>query len=240
MNLERPLLTIIIPVFNESKTIKSILGRVQDVDISKEIIVVDDASSDNTYSIVESLNQPNIKLLRHVTNRGKGAAIQTAIPNISGQYIIIQDGDLEYDPQDFKKLMDVVHRTNARVVYGSRILSHSRMSYLRYWLGGRGVTFVTNMLFGSQLTDEPTCYKLIESELFRDLNVESVGFEFCPEVTGKILKRGIKIHEVPISYNPRSIEDGKKIRWKDGFIALWVLFKIRFPKLFFSRGKFIS
>ena len=232
MNLPAPLLTVIIPVFNEAKTIEIIIDRVRQVDIAKEIIVVDDASKDDTVSILKRLDQTDLKILQHTHNKGKGAAIQTAIPEIQGEYVIIQDGDLEYDPQDYLKILKAAQSKNAQVVYGSRILSHSRMSYLRYWLGGRGVTWFTNLLFGTKLTDEPTCYKLFESNLFRSLDIRSTGFEFCPEVTAKVLQRKIPIEEVPISYDPRSIEEGKKIRWKDGFIALWVLIKYRFPTIF--------
>ena len=231
MNLPAPLLTVIIPVFNEAKTIRTIIDRVRQVEIDKEIIVVDDFSEDDTLKILDSLDQHRLKILKHTKNKGKGAAIQTAIPEIEGSYVIIQDGDLEYNPQDFIKILNKAQSENALVVYGSRILSHSRMSYLRYWLGGRGVTWFTNLIFRSNLTDEPTCYKLFDSELFKSLNIKSSGFEFCPEVTAKVLQRKIPILEVPISYDPRSIEEGKKIRWRDGFIALWILLKYRFPRL---------
>jgi len=223
-----PELTVIIPILNEEKTIQDIVNRVLAVDLDLDIIIVDDGSDDETPKILKFLESDKIRVLTHSSNQGKGAAIRTATPHIQGNYAIIQDGDLEYDPQDFIPLMDAIKNQNARVVYGSRILSNSRMSYLRYWLGGRGVTWFTNLIFRSRLTDEPTCYKLFESDLLKSLDLKCTGFEFCPEVTGKILKQGIPILEVPIKYSPRSIEDGKKIRWQDGVIALWVLFKIRF------------
>ena len=225
-------LTVIIPILNESKTIEKIVQRVLDLDLSMQIIIVNDGSTDDTSDIIEKLSQKNgsIDIYHHDKNRGKGAAIQTAIPHIRGKYTVIQDGDLEYDPRDFIKLLEILVNKNIRVVYGSRILSHSRMSYLRYWLGGRGVTFFTNLIYGSKLTDEPTCYKMIESNLFKALKIESKGFEFCPEMTGKLLRMKEPIAEIPISYNPRTIEEGKKINWKDGFIALWVLLKNRFRK----------
>jgi glycosyltransferase involved in cell wall biosynthesis len=224
----KPLLTVIIPFLNEARTINEIVSRVVDLEIDLEIILVDDGSTDDTVSILQNFLNEKVRLLSHTENRGKGAAIRTALPHIQGKYTVIQDGDLEYDPADFVPMLDVMQTRKAQVVYGSRILSHSKMSYLRYWLGGRGVTFFTNLLYGSRLTDEPTCYKMFSSELLKSLNLQSTGFEFCPEVTAKILSRKISILEIPISYDPRSIEDGKKIRWRDGFIALWVLLKHRF------------
>jgi len=227
VNTNNVLLTVVIPVLNESATIDKILDRVLSVDVEKEVIVVDDGSTDSTLEKLKARSEPNIQVLTHPANKGKGAAIQTAVPFIRGRYTVIQDGDLEYDPNDYLRLIDAMKDRQVRVVYGSRMLTKQPMSYWRYWIGGRGVTWFTNLLFGSQLTDEPTCYKMFESDLLRSLDLECPGFEFCPEVTGKILKKGISIIEVPITYNPRSIEDGKKIRWIDGIIALWTLLKIR-------------
>jgi dolichol-phosphate mannosyltransferase len=227
MKNEDVLLTVIIPVLNEEKTISTILDRVLAVDIDKDIIVVDDGSTDQTLTILKQRQNDRIRVFSHDRNRGKGAAVQTALPHARGFYTIIQDGDLEYDPSDYVRLMEVMRLQNARVVFGSRILGKQPMSYLRYWLGGRGVTWFTNLLFRSRITDEPTCYKMVETDLLRSLNLECPGFEFCPEVTGKILKRKIPIYEIPIRYNPRSLEEGKKINWTDGFIALWILLKIR-------------
>ncbi|MBN1355066.1 glycosyltransferase family 2 protein [bacterium] len=228
------MLTVIIPVYNESRTIRTILDRVRTVDLPKQIIVVDDGSTDDTAAIVRPFLGEEVMLMRHESNRGKGSAIRTAMPYIQGTYTVIQDGDLEYNPADFVRMLETMEANRARVVYGSRILSHSSMSYLRYWLGGRGLTFFTNLLFGSKLTDEPTCYKMFETELLKSLDIRSTGFEFCPEVTAKILARKIPVIEVPIEYHPRSIEEGKKIRWRDGIIALRVLMKYRWPKIFGS------
>ncbi len=225
-----PELSVIIPVLNEGKTLRTIVDRVLAVDLDMELIIIDDGSTDETPAILESLKSDTIQVFAHPENRGKGAAIRTAIPHIRGRYAIIQDGDLEYDPQDFIRLVNEIKTRECRVVYGSRILSNSKMSYLRYWIGGRGVTFFTNLLYGSKLTDEPTCYKLFDSALLKSLDLHCTGFEFCPEVTGLILKMKIPIPEIPIKYEPRSIDEGKKIRWQDGVIALWVLFKIRFLK----------
>lgn len=221
------LLTIIIPVLNEEKTIDLILDRISRVKLDFEVIAVNDGSTDSTFDKLKQRENERFRVLSHPHNRGKGASIQTALPYAQGKYTIIQDGDLEYDPNDYLKLMEVMVSNNAKVVYGSRILGKQPMSYLRYWLGGRGVTLFTNLLFGSRITDEPTCYKMFETSLLRSLELECPGFEFCPEVTGKILKRKIRIYEIPISYNPRTLEEGKKIKWRDGFIALWTLIKIR-------------
>jgi len=220
-------LTVIIPVLNEEKTIEIVLDRVLNLDIDLEIIVVDDGSTDSTPALLKKHVSDRVKVFTHTENRGKGAAIQTALPSIQGKFTVIQDGDLEYDPRDFKRLLDVMTHQNAQVAYGSRILGKQPMSYLRYWLGGRGITLATNLLFGSRITDEPTCYKMFDSRLLKSLDLKCPGFEFCPEVTGKILKRRINIHEIPITYNPRTLEEGKKIRWMDGLIALWTLLKIR-------------
>ncbi|MBN1878569.1 glycosyltransferase family 2 protein [bacterium] len=227
MKSSKTLLTVIIPVLNEEKTIDTILDRVLAVNIEKEIIVVDDGSTDSTPYKLKARESDTIRILTHPENLGKGSAIHTALAEVKGRYVIIQDGDLEYDPNDYIRLMDVMLAKSARAVFGSRILGKQPMSYLRYWLGGRGITWFTNLLFATKITDEPTCYKMIETDLLRSLNLECPGFEFCPEVTGKILKQGIPIFEIPINYNPRSLEEGKKIRWVDGFIALWTLVKIR-------------
>ncbi|MBN1297819.1 glycosyltransferase family 2 protein [bacterium] len=227
MNSETCELTVIIPVLNEERTIDTILDRVLALPIDLEVIVVDDGSTDATPEILQRRTDSRLSVLRHPVNRGKGAAIHTAIPSIKGRFTVIQDGDLEYDPSDFHRMLEKVKSEEAQVVYGSRILGKQPMSYLRYWLGGRGITLFTNFLFGSHITDEPTCYKMIDSSLLKSLDLSCPGFEFCPELTGKILKRKIPIHEIPIHYHPRTLEQGKKIRWTDGLIALWTLLKIR-------------
>jgi glycosyltransferase involved in cell wall biosynthesis len=156
-------------------------------------------------------------------------AIRTGLEKVTGDLVIIQDADLEYDPNDYLKLVQPIMEDGAFVVYGSRSLSHkNKMSYLRYFIGGQVVTWWTNLLYGCRLTDEPTCYKLFRADLLKSVKLNCKRFEFCPEVTAKIRKRGIEILEVPISYNPRKIKEGKKIRWKDGIQAIWTLLKYRF------------
>lgn len=225
-------LSVIIPAYNEEKTISEILKKVNAVllpNFEKEIIIIDDKSSDNTLNVLESLkNQYNFILLKHQQNKGKGAAIRTGVLKATGDFVIIQDADLEYEPDEYKKLLLPFLEKKAEVVYGSRILGTKKRGKLSFYLGGRIITMATNLIYGIKITDEPTCYKVFKRDLLNSLNLESNGFEFCPEVTAKIAKRRIKIYEVPISYFPRDKSEGKKIKWKDGIIALWTLLKYRF------------
>lgn len=221
-------LSVIIPVYNESGTIREIIKRVQAVPIDREIIVVDDGSTDSTCEILNQLTDNGIILKRHDRNMGKGMAIRTGIKHVSGDAVVIQDADLEYDPQDYLVLIKPIIEGKARVVYGSRVLGGGKHSYRRFYLGGRFLSILTNLLYGSSITDEPTCYKMFRADVLKDIKLECTGFEFCPEVTAKILKKGIKIVELPISYQPRLIREGKKIKWTDGVIAIWTLIKYRF------------
>ena len=232
-----PELTVIMPVHNERQTVLDILERVRAVGLDKEIIVVDDGSTDGTAEILEeaAAERPEVVLLFHERNLGKGAAVRTGLARARGTYTVIQDADLEYDPADYHALLAPLRAGQARVVYGSRILGarHIR-SYHRYYWGGRFLSWLTNLLYGSSITDEPTCYKVFETRMLRDFELVSSGFELCPEVTAKALRAGLSILEVPISYQPRSFEEGKKIRARDGLIAVWILLKHRFgprPKL---------
>lgn len=225
-------LSVIIPAYNEAATIGIVLKRIfaLKVDFAFEVIVVDDGSTDGTAKAVEGAGFP-VTLVRQETNQGKGSVVRKGIEKASGRFTIIQDADLEYDPRDYAALMRPALAGEAEVIYGSRILNRqNRRSYKRFYWGGRLLSWWTNLLYGSEITDESTCYKLFKTTLLRSLKLKSNGFEFCPEVTAKVLKRGIKITEVPISYEPRSIEEGKKITWMDGFHALWVLFALRFYK----------
>ncbi len=220
-------LTIIIPVLNEQKTISILLDRVLAVPFNKEVIVIDDGSSDETWAVLQGY-EDCCKLLRHSVNRGKGAAIRTALPHVSGDIVITQDADLEYDPDDYSNLVRPIIEGRSEVVYGSRLLGgKSQTAGLTFYLGGRFLTWLANTLYGLNITDEPTGYKVFRAELIKRLPLRSEGFEFCPEVTALVALNQTPIVEVPIRYNPRSIGEGKKIRWRDGMIAIWTLVRYR-------------
>ena len=228
-------LSIVIPVFNEEKTIEKLIERVAGVDlgkIDKEIIIIDDGSTDGTSKILSKITKKNKRLilLKHKKNLGKGWALRTGFKKVSGEVVVIQDGDMEYDPNDFKKMITKMGEKGVRVVYGSRRIEPKNKQYsgLGFYAGGLFLTHMANFLYGCHITDEPTCYKMIDKKLLGDLKIEAKRFEFCPEVTAKICKKGEKIYEVPILYNPRHIDQGKKIKLKDFFEAVWVLFKLRF------------
>ena len=227
-------LSIIIPVYNEADTVAPLIERVVAVELAnvdREIIVVDDGSTDQTAAVLGQIGAKwpaQMTVVRHEHNRGKGSAIRTALRHVTGDIVITQDADLEYDPEEYPQLLAAFHDPAVQVVYGSRNLRENpRSSWTFYW-GGRLVSWVTNLLYGSQLTDEATGYKLMHAELLRSLDLQSDGFDFCPEVTSKLLRRGIRIHEVPISYEPRGLNEGKKIGWRDGLLAIWTLVKYRF------------
>lgn len=225
-------LSIIVPVYNEQATLGEIIRRVLATPFEKEVIIVDDGSTDGTGGILEELQgTENVRVLRHETNQGKGVAIITGLKAAQGKFTLIQDADLEYDHNDFAALLAPFEDAKVQVVYGSRNLKKNKRSSAAFYWGGRLLSWVTNLLYGSKITDEPTGYKVFRTSLLKELNLTCTGFEFCPEVTAKILRRNIRIQEVPISYNPRPRNEGKKIQWQDGLEAIWVLVKNRFKRL---------
>jgi glycosyltransferase involved in cell wall biosynthesis len=230
-------LSIIIPVYNEEETIPLVIEQALAVpldNVEKEIVIVNDGSTDQTETVLEDLSAHmpgQLTIVHHEENQGKGAAIRTALAHVSGDLVITQDADLEYDPQDYPTLLAPFNNAAVQVVYGSRNLRRNpRSSWSFYW-GGRLLSWVANVLYGSRITDEATGFKVFRTDLLRSLNLQPTRFEFCPEVTGKLLRRGVEIHEVPITYRPRSFEEGKKIQWYDGIGAIWTLVKYRFCKL---------
>lgn len=226
------LLSVLIPAYNEIKSIDTLLEKIQAVPLTKEIIIVDDGSTDGTRDRLATYQSvPNIRVIYHEHNQGKGAAIRTAIQHMTGDIAIVQDADLEYEPQDYLALVQPIVDGKEKVVYGSRFLNReNRHSYMTFYIGGQVVTLLTNILYNQRLTDEPTCYKVFDTNFLRSIPLECTRFEFCPEVTAKVAKRGIRIKELPISYYPRSIAEGKKISWFDGLEAIWVLLKYRLVK----------
>jgi glycosyltransferase involved in cell wall biosynthesis len=224
-------LSIIIPAYNERNTIKEILRKVRVVDlgeIEKEIIVVDDGSTDGTGDILKLEENSTTKVIRHDVNRGKGASIRDALPQATGDYIIIQDADLEYDPEDFRMMLAPVLKKKADVVYGSRFTGEHRDMLYWHWVGNKFLNFVTNVLYNTTLSDMETCYKLFSRDSLKGIQIESEGFEVEPEITAKLLKKKVRIYEVPVSYAGREYDEGKKIVWMDGLKALWFLIKYRF------------
>jgi glycosyltransferase involved in cell wall biosynthesis len=221
-------LSVVIPVFNERETIEEALRRVKAAPLEKEIIVVDDASTDGSLELLA--RDPEIHLLRHPENRGKGSAIRTALAAVNGDVVIIQDADLEYDPEDYPHLVEPIRRGEARVVYGSRFLQGPPRMRWTNLLCNRLLALAANLLYGAGITDEATCYKVFDAALLRELPLVCRRFEFCPEVTAKLRRRGIAIREVPIRYTARSFDAGKKIRAWDAVEAFWTLLRYRFWK----------
>ncbi|MDX6225621.1 MAG: hypothetical protein QOJ92_787 [Frankiales bacterium] len=225
-------LSILMPVYNEQSTLATIVERVLAVDYGCEVelVIVDDGSADGTARILDSLSDPRVSVHRHTVNQGKGAAIRTAASKATGDYMVICDADLEYSPEELPKLLAPVLAGEAELVYGTRSFgSHTAYSFW-YVMGNKGVTFVANLLYDTWISDLETCFKMMPLELYRSLDVRSAGFGMEAEVTGKLLKRGYRPYEVPISYRARTREDGKKLTWKDGVEALWILARIRFVR----------
>lgn len=223
-------LSIIMPVFNEEKTFLDIYNKVKNVNIGKiekEIIIVNDCSKDRSSEIIIEIKDKNVKKLNHDVNRGKGGAIKTALKEVTGDYVIIQDGDLEYNPDEYNKLLKYIN--DYKIIYGSRLMGKVKgFNVPLHFIGNKILSIATSVLYGKRITDMETCYKLIRADIIKNMKIDSNRFDFEPEVTAKLLKSGHKIKEVPIDYNCRTFEEGKKITWKDGIKALYVLVKYRF------------
>lgn len=224
-------ISIIIPVFNEKKSIEEIIKRVQAVDVGleKEIIIIDDCSQDGTRQILEKLNYPNMKLFFHSKNKGKGAALQTGFSKAEGDIILIQDADLEYDPKEYHKLLEPILDGRADVVYGSRFLGGPhRVLFFWHYVGNKILTMLSNITSNLNLTDMETCYKVFKKEILNKIKIKSKRFGFEPEVTIKFAKLKCRIYEVPISYSGRDYSEGKKIGWKDGIAAIFHIIRYKF------------
>jgi glycosyltransferase involved in cell wall biosynthesis len=229
---KRLTLTVIIPCYNEVTTIEPVLERVEAVGLADEIIIVDDGSTDGSRDIlrqIEAQNHPHLRILFHEHNQGKGAALVTGFRAATSDVILIQDADFEYDPREYPMLLKPIQEGIASVVYGSRFLGGPRKAMF-FWnmIANKILTLSTNILYNSIISDMETCYKVFRREIVQDMPIHARGFEFEPEFTAKVLKKGIRIYEVPISYNGREWNEGKKIKWTDAPIALWTLFKYRF------------
>jgi glycosyltransferase involved in cell wall biosynthesis len=228
-------LSILIPVYNEAATILSVLNSVAAADtsnLSKELIIVDDGSSDGTQTILKTINPAefNAKIYFHEKNCGKGAALRTAQGHITGDIVLIQDADLEYDPKEYVRLLAPILSGRADVVYGSRLSGGSvtRAFKIVHWCANKFLSLLTNILYDATLTDMETCYKVMLAPIFKSIKINSNRFDFEPEITAKILKRKVRLYEMPISYYGRDYSEGKKITWKDGVMAIWTLIKYRF------------
>jgi glycosyltransferase involved in cell wall biosynthesis len=225
-------LSVVIPCYNEASMIAEVLQRVEDVGLANEIIIVDDGSTDGTRTVlatIEAENRPSVRIIYHDHNQGKGAALVTGFAAASSDVVLIQDADFEYDPREYPILLKPLEEGIATVVYGSRFLGGPRKA-MNFWhmVANKVLTLTTNILYNAILSDMETCYKVFRREVVQDMVIHARRFDFEPEFTAKVLKKGIRIYEVPISYNGREWDEGKKINWTDGPIALWTLIKYRF------------
>ena len=224
------LVSVIIPAYNEEQTIRQVLESVLSLPFEKQIIVVNDGSTDKTYAILDKYTKESeITIVNCEKNSGKGFAIRSGLPYVKGKIVVIQDADMELSPSDIVELIRPLKTETAKVVYGSRFLNGRQNASLQNYIANRILAVYTNILYGSKITDESTGYKAFASDVICKLNLTCEGFEFCPEVTAKLLRAGFDIHEVPVSYFPRTKKEGKKLRfWSDGFFAAWTLLKYRF------------
>ena len=226
--IESPLLSVVMPVYNERETIDEIVARVLAVPMRVELVVVDDCSTDGTRAhLAELQKQYGFTLLLQPANQGKGAALRRGFAAVTGDIVAIQDADLEYSPEEIPRLAELIIDGRTDVVYGSRFLGSHRVFLFTHYLGNLVLTLVTNVLYNTMLSDMETCYKVMRREVLDGLDLRSNGFGIEPEMTAKIFKRGYRVYEVPITYDGRGYDEGKKITWKDGIVALWVLFRNR-------------
>ena len=227
--LADPLLSVVMPVYNERATVEEIVGRVLAVPLRVELVAVDDASTDGTRELLERLaRERGFKLLLQEKNRGKGAAVRRGIVEAKGDVIVVQDADLEYSPEEYPELIDLIVRGKADAVFGSRFIGRHRCFLFTHYLANLFLNLVTNVLYNTTMTDMETCFKAVRADLLKALDLKSDRFGIEPEITAKLFKRGARVYEVPITYEGRDYSEGKKISWKDGFPALWTLVKYRF------------
>ena len=229
-----PLISVIVPAYNEQAYIADVLKRVYDLPINVEVIVVDDGSTDSTVNELDKWRKNNgLILLQHESNRGKGAAIRTGISESTGDIVVIQDSDMEYDPADIERLIEPISNGRADVVYGSRLIGGQpqRVHFFWHWVGNKLLTLLTNFLYNRTLSDMETGYKVLSGEIIRDLPLVSNDFRIEPEITAKLLRKNLRIYEMPVAYYGRDYSEGKKITWKDAFPAIWTLVRYRFNKI---------
>jgi dolichol-phosphate mannosyltransferase len=224
-------ISIIVPVYNEERTIDEVIKKIarKDFGLEKEIIVVNDGSVDSTREVLGRLNEKNVRIINYSKNKGKGYVVRKGIKEAKGEIIAIQDADLEYNLDDLKNLIGILIKENFKVIYGSRFLEKNKHYKINsFYIANRLLSLLTSILYFRKITDMETCYKVFRKEALKEIKLNSKGFEFEPEITAKFIKKGYKIKEIPISYKPRSKEEGKKIKWKDGVIAAYTLLRNRF------------
>ena len=226
--LADPLLSVVMPAYNERGTVEEMVRRVLRVPLRIQLIVVDDGSTDGTREILQRLRQElEFQIVEQDRNRGKGAALRRGFQEVRGDLVVIQDADLEYSPEEYPDLIELICQGRADVVYGSRFLGRHRVFLFSHYLGNRIVTLLSNILYNTMLTDMETCYKVMRAEIVKGMTLKSNGFGIEPELTAKIFKGGHRVYEIPITYDGRGYEEGKKITWRDGLVALWILLKYR-------------
>jgi glycosyltransferase involved in cell wall biosynthesis len=227
--LQNPLLSVVMPVYNERRTVEEIVARVLAVAVRKELIAIDDASTDGTRELLQELGRRHgFKVLLQKANRGKGAAVRLGIAEAAGDVIVVQDADLEYSPEEYPQLLELIQEGKADAVFGSRFLGRHRCFLFTHYLANLFLNLVTNILYNTTLTDMETCFKAVRGDVLQSLKLRSDRFGIEPEITAKLFKAGARVYEIPITYDGRDYSEGKKITWRDGIPALWTLLKYRF------------